>query len=88
MLASYIGLQKHLSTIGYEMTTRSSCIVCVIFSFLVLSWLKIKLLLKTNNCRKQISYSRYFAYPFEISHTKKTRFFKKKFSGVSEEQGY
>ena len=45
------------------------------FYFLVLSWFKIKLLLKTKNCRKQINYSRYFACPFEISH-KKTRIFK------------
>ena len=64
------------------MTTCFSCIVCVIFSFLVLPWFKIKLSLKTKNCRKQINYSRYFAYPFEISHRRKTRFFKKKFPGV------
>ena len=49
------------------------------FSFLVLSWFKIKLLLKTKNCRKQISYSRYFAYPFEIFTQEKTRFSKKIF---------
>ena len=72
LLVSYIGLQKNLSTVGYEMTVRFSYIVCVI----VLSWFKIKLLLKTKNCRKQISYGRYFAYPFEISHREKTRFFK------------
>ena len=76
-LVSCIGLQKNLSTVGYEMTTRFSYIVCVIFF-----WFKIKLLLKTKNCRKQISYSRYFAYPFEISHRKKTRFLKNFFSGV------
>ena len=59
------------------MTTRFSYTVCVIVSFLVLSWFKVKLLLKTKNCRKQISYSRYFAYLFEVSHRKRTRFFKK-----------
>ena len=74
---SYIGLQKNLSTVGSEITTRFSYIVYVIlFPFLVLSWFKIKLLLKTKNCRKQINYSRYFAYPFEISHRKKLDFSK------------
>ena len=63
------------------MTTGFLYIVCVIFSFLVLSWFKIKLLLKTKNGRKQINYSRYFAYPSEISHRGKTTFFKF-FSGV------
>ena len=76
LLVPYIGLQKNLSAVGYEMTTRFSDIVCVSFSFLVLSWFKIKLLFKTKNCRKQISYSRHFVYPSEISHRKKTRFFK------------
>ena len=76
LLVSYIGLQKNLSTVGYEMATRFSYIVCVIFSFLVLSWFKIKLLLKTKNCRKQMNYSRYFTYLFEISHRKKTKFLK------------
>ena len=77
LLVSYIGLQKNLSTVGHEITTRFSYIVCVIVSFLVFSWFKIELSLNTKNCRKQISYSRYFAYPFEISNRKKTRFFKK-----------
>ena len=52
------------------------------FSFLVLSWIKIKLLLKTKNCRKQINYSMYVAYPFEISHRKKNQVFQKFFSDV------
>ena len=80
-MVSYIGLQKNLSTVGHEMTTGFPYIVCVIFSFLVLSCFKIKLLLKTKNGRKQINYSRYFAYPSEISHRGKTTFFKF-FSGV------
>ena len=33
LLVSYIGLKKNLSTVGYEMTTRFSYIVCVIFFF-------------------------------------------------------
>ena len=32
--------------------------------------------------QKQISYSRYFAYPFEISHRKRIKIFRKFFSGV------
>ena len=51
-------------------------------SFLVLSWFKIKLLWKTKYCRKQINYSRYFAYPFEMSHRKRNKIFNFFFSGV------
>ena len=55
LLVSYIGLQKNLSTVCYEMTTCFFYIVSVVFSVLVLSWLKIKLLLKTKHYRKQIN---------------------------------
>ena len=52
LLVSYIRLQKNLSTVGHEVTTGFPYIVCVIFSFLVLSWFKIKLLLTKNGKNK------------------------------------
>ena len=65
------------------MTTLFSYILlCIFFSFLVLSWFKIKLLWKTKNCRKQINYSRYFAYPFEMSHRERNKIFNFFFSAV------
>ena len=82
-LVSYIGLQKNLSTVGYEMTTRFFYIICVIVLFLVLSCMvQSQTFIEDQKLQKQIRYSRYFAYPFEISHRKRTRFFKKCFSGV------
>ena len=58
------------------MTTRFFYIVCVIVSFLVLSLVQSQTFIEDQKLQKQISYSRYFAYPFEISHNKRTRFFK------------
>ena len=60
------------------MTTRFSYTICVIFSFLVLSWFKVKLLLKTKNCRNQISYS-IGILPIHLkSHTREKLDFSKK----------
>ena len=49
IVASFLHrITKEFTTVGYEMTTRFFYIVCVIVSILVLSWFKVKLLLKVS----------------------------------------
>ena len=73
-MVSYIGLQRiyHRRLRDDDMFLLHCLCNCFFFGLIMV---QSQTFIEDQKLQKQISYSRYFAYPFEISHRKRTRFF-------------